>query len=75
MNEKNSLPIPRRSSTEIGHTSFTAPIAGTTEQSTIDRRDPAELGEELLAFKKKRRFKTLSRAAKAYEERKRDGSI
>ena len=32
------------------------------EKSFLDNRDPTELGEALLAFKKRYRFKSLSRA-------------
>lgn len=55
-----SSPTLRPSSERNGSSISRVSIAGSL--SVVDKRDPTTLGEQLLEFKRRYRFKTLSRA-------------
>lgn len=74
MNRNESSHTKRPSSGAIGHTRSLVGNVAESALQHIDKRNPTELGEALLDFKKRYRFKRLSKAAAKYEERNENGS-
>jgi hypothetical protein len=63
--EKGLVPTSAESVAKTRRLGSFVPIADDSVRR--DLRDPSKLGEELLAFKKRRRFKKLSTAAERME--------